>query len=309
MTKLILLLCCFLCAKLNEGKNYGRQWRHRAAYQDEPTIERLSSWSYWQAWSAWQSRSNYRAGATSNVDVAHPGVVRSFGGNSNGADCVFPFVYKQREYTSCTNEGREDRLEWCSTTSNYDQHQRYGFCYLKTVQSDIELEDNSNGRKQCQFPFIFKRKVYYGCTNDGMKDSRLWCSLDWDYDGRRRWAVCKRVGTFAGNSNGKQCAPTFVFQGKIYNGCTSDGRQGDQLRWCATTDDYDRDQKWGLCIERDFPSILAENRFFCALPFVYGKKAYYGCTSDGRKDGRMWCSLTHDYHKGKSWSFCPQRGY
>lgn len=298
-----------------------------------------NSYAYEKGWSSWSSWStNWDETVRNTVSTKGINVIRSFGGNSAGAQCYFPFVYRGQTYNSCTSYGRTDTLEWCSTTPSYDRDQRYGFCNLHPVTTTVMT---SEGR--CEFPFIFKRKVYHGCTTDGMDDGRSWCSLDWDYDGRRRWGICptatvpdttehqetyrtvvtktniqekantrvnsrlKKVETFAGNSENKPCAMSYTFQGRLYSGCTTDGRS-DNLKWCATTENYDRDFKWGFCVEHDYPkSLLTENRFFCAFPFIYGTKAYYGCTTDGRTDGRKWCSLTHDYSKGRSWSFCPDR--
>ncbi|XP_078408371.1 secretory phospholipase A2 receptor [Cetorhinus maximus] len=49
-------------------------------------------------------------------------------GNSRGMPCALPFKYNNKWYHECTNEGREDKLLWCATTSNYDVDEIWGFC-------------------------------------------------------------------------------------------------------------------------------------------------------------------------------------
>ena len=39
----------------------------------------------------------------------------------------------------------------------------------------------------------------------------------------------------------------FVFKGKQYHHCTTDGFKSRKTLWCATTTNYDKDQLWGLC--------------------------------------------------------------
>lgn len=55
-------------------------------------------------------------------------VLYTFGGNADGAECVFPFTFLGEEYDSCTTEGRSDGYRWCATTSNFDKDQTFGFC-------------------------------------------------------------------------------------------------------------------------------------------------------------------------------------
>ncbi|KAJ8409074.1 hypothetical protein AAFF_G00240950 [Aldrovandia affinis] len=49
-----------------------------------------------------------------------------------------------------------------------------------------------------------------------------------------------------GTAAGEPCLFPFLFLGKEYPDCTTEGR-GDGRLWCATTFDYDRDKRWGFC--------------------------------------------------------------
>ncbi|MBN3312648.1 SE1L1 protein, partial [Atractosteus spatula] len=57
----------------------------------------------------------------------------------------------------------------------------------------------------------------------------------------------KEVQTaIGGTADGEPCLFPFLFLGKEYAECTTEGR-GDGRLWCATTYDYDRDKRWGFC--------------------------------------------------------------
>lgn len=42
------------------------------------------------------------------------------------------------------------------------------------------------------------------------------------------------------------CIFPFKYLGEFYSECTTQGKT-DGRKWCATTSDYDKDQKWGFC--------------------------------------------------------------
>ena len=55
-------------------------------------------------------------------------LVDTYGGNADGATCVFPFHYNGTWHAECTKRNH-DRL-WCATTANYDIHHKWGNCVV-----------------------------------------------------------------------------------------------------------------------------------------------------------------------------------
>lgn len=144
-------------------------------------------------------------------------VLYTFGGNANGAECVFPFIFQGKEYDSCTTEGRTDGYRWCATTSNFDKDVKYGFCPSRGEWQEPQCINNV----ECCCNSLFSYCFCY-----------VFVSAD--------------TAVTGGNSEGEPCHFPFVFLGKEYDSCTSEGR-GDGKLWCGTTDNYDEDKKWGFC--------------------------------------------------------------
>jgi len=56
---------------------------------------------------------------------------QTYGGNSKGASCHFPFTYKNKVYTECTDVGSIGPFgskSWCSTTPDYEEDKKWGKC-------------------------------------------------------------------------------------------------------------------------------------------------------------------------------------
>jgi hypothetical protein len=70
--------------------------------------------------------------------------ITTTGGNSNGASCYFPFVYKNTQYHECTYDQNPDSVNkrWCCTTPNCDTDFKWGVC----------PESKPNLQKDCSRP-------------------------------------------------------------------------------------------------------------------------------------------------------------
>ncbi|XP_037540132.1 matrix metalloproteinase-9 [Nematolebias whitei] len=132
---------------------------------------------------------------------------------------------------------------------------------------------------------------------------------DAHFDDDELWTLGKgpAVKTRYGNADGAMCHFPFNFDGKSYTSCTTEGRT-DNLPWCSTTSDYDRDKKFGFC-----PSELLytfggnADEAKCVFPFTFLGKEYDSCTTDGRNDGYRWCATTSNFDTDKKYGFCPSR--
>ncbi|XP_068996462.1 matrix metalloproteinase-9 [Embiotoca jacksoni] len=114
----------------------------------------------------------------------------TFGGNADGAKCVFPFIFQGDEYDSCTTEGRSDGYRWCATTNNFDTDIKYGFCPSRET---AVIGGNAEG-EPCHFPFVFLDKEYNSCTSEGREDGKLWCGTTDSYDDDKKWGFCPDQG-------------------------------------------------------------------------------------------------------------------
>ncbi|XP_043843309.1 coagulation factor XII isoform X2 [Dromiciops gliroides] len=62
------------------------------------------------------------------------------------------------------------------------------------------------------------------------------------------WKTPKEPMTTEVLTNGDPCYFPFQYRGQLHHKCTKRGRPGPHA-WCATTDNYDRDQQWAYCLE------------------------------------------------------------
>lgn len=86
--------------------------------------------------------------------------IKTTGGNSNNASCVFPFTYKNSLYFQCTYEQQPNFVinpkRWCCTTSNCDSDFKWGNCPGKNLHYNLLMNKIS-----LQFVMLKNLKRHY----------------------------------------------------------------------------------------------------------------------------------------------------
>uniref|UniRef100_A0A8C9T375 Fibronectin type-II domain-containing protein n=1 Tax=Scleropages formosus TaxID=113540 RepID=A0A8C9T375_SCLFO len=186
-------------------------------------------------------------------------------GNSS---CVFPFIAGGKTYNHCTTDYWFPGISWCSTTANYDGDKKWVYCPSSGTVLYCNLQEISPD--YCVFPFKYNGQLYHSCTSVNSKHERLWCSLTSDFDQDHLWGYCLGNLNYCEYSvcslaslalmcvcdvfsciillclTEPSCIFPFTANGKTYEHCTTD-YWFPGIPWCATTPDYNKDQKWVYC--------------------------------------------------------------
>ncbi|XP_073742720.1 epididymal sperm-binding protein 1 isoform X2 [Callorhinus ursinus] len=142
--------------------------------------------------------------------------------------CAFPFIYKGSSYFSCIKTN--SLSPWCATRAIYDGQWKY--CM-------------ADDYPRCIFPFVYRGRSHNSCIMEGSFLGRLWCSVTSSFDEKQQWKYCETNG-ISSLVPGFPCHFPFNYKNKNYFNCTDKGTK-QNLTWCATSYNYDRDHTWVYC--------------------------------------------------------------
>ena len=97
-------------------------------------------------------------------------------------DCVFPFRYKGKKYSTCTTFDSENGKAWCATKIDSNGNVvtgKWGDCLQGCFENKCRTEKGFD----CVFPFKFKGRNYNKCTTDYSVNKKTWCATEVNSNG------------------------------------------------------------------------------------------------------------------------------
>ncbi|XP_020631488.1 uncharacterized protein LOC110068453 [Orbicella faveolata] len=207
---------------------------------------------------------------------------------TRGECCVFPFIYRNRRFTSCTTANSRGR-PWCAVTPSYDVDKLWGYCAgrgAKIIKVTLSVTLQRIGcfkdTARRAIPQLDGKSILLRGSYRHRKFAIKKCALESARRGYKFMAI-QHGGWCA---SGPHAHRTFARYGRS-NRC----RNGKGGPWA--NDVY---RISGKC------RLRTTKGYCCSLPFVYRRRRYNSCASNGR--GRTWCPITPEYGRKKLWGYC-----
>ncbi|CAB4069264.1 MMP9 [Lepeophtheirus salmonis] len=177
-------------------------------------------------------------------------------GTVTGNPCIFPFIYAENIYVSCTTTDNGG-IPWCATTL-YPT----GFAHVYDTCNSACATEQTNQPNTCKtvtgrncLPgFDYNDISYPQCTTAG--DTRAWCAtslylgtneaLEWEYCNSACSIAPTPASTTCQTLEQQPCLLPFMYNGVMYTKCTDVDNGG--VKWCATSvDSTNSAVGWGNC--------------------------------------------------------------
>ena len=92
----------------------------------------------------------------------------------NKKDCVFPFIYQNKFYFDCTNDGDNSELPWCSLSKTYQG--KFKYCY-DFHNADLKCLDEytAGGRQYKGCNYLSSTAIYKQCLTNNPEVKVRYC--------------------------------------------------------------------------------------------------------------------------------------
>lgn len=103
-----------------------------------------------------------------HLDMIYSQNIASMYPVSRTSDCQFPFTYRGKSYTTCTTDGDNGNIPWCSLTSDYKGLITYCFDFRTTTLDCLPKFTMPGGKEFTSCTFLSATARYRQCqTNNG----------------------------------------------------------------------------------------------------------------------------------------------
>eukprot|EP00929_Paragymnodinium_shiwhaense_P115839 TRINITY_DN8499_c0_g4_i1.p1 TRINITY_DN8499_c0_g4~~TRINITY_DN8499_c0_g4_i1.p1 ORF type:complete len:3773 (+),score=615.61 TRINITY_DN8499_c0_g4_i1:363-11321(+) len=214
----------------------------------------------------------------------------------------------------CAPSPNPKKPHWCSVDEIYSE--------AYTITKDCQRCEEFTGKKKvkeetchqplasCQPEFLYKGKMFVGCTNTD--SSFHWCATSREFqENSVDFNMCEEVKCNECWLRDPECADAWWHDGRRIEGCLV---EGTDRPWCSKAVSYNSTAEWAFCTpcprtdQKELSAAPADlNTCYkpandCVSEFSYKGRLFSGCTS---ADSTIhWCSKDRNYDRHGRHALC-----